>query len=101
MITFSKRDTRTYAERLTGKVYKILPICETNIETREAYMDSLIIELKGSFETLDDKFDRTEYMTVINTLIELMNEEYDPVIYRREIFKCIRIIRKVGGLHDI
>ncbi len=101
MITFSKTDTRTYAERLTGKIYKILPICETNLETKKSYMDSLIVELRGSFETLDSAFDRTEYMAVINTLIELSNEDYDPVVYRREIFKCIRIIRKVGGLRDI
>lgn len=97
-ITFSKRDTRSYAERLTGKIYKILPICETNLNTKDTYIESLIFELLGGFDTLHESFSRTEYMSVINTLSELRNVDYDPVIYRREVFKCIRIVQKVGGL---
>ena len=99
LIAFSDQDMRDYFTRLIGKVYKILPICENSFSTKDVYIHSLIGELLGCLQVSNNAFHRTEFMTVINTLSYLTTvDQYDPVIYRREVFKCIRIIKKIGDL---
>lgn len=100
-ITFNEKDVRDYFEKLTGKIYKILPVCENSFDTKQAYIQSLIRELVGSLQISNNAFHRTEYMVVINTLLFLSTQdEYKPEVYRPEVFKCIRIVKKIGGLDE-
>lgn len=101
-LTFAPDDNRAYFQKMIGKLYKILPICEHQLDTKQAYIESLMRELHGSLYTIDNAHDRTQCMTVINTLMYLSVADYDPDIYRSEVFKCIRIVGNIGGeLHGL
>lgn len=101
-LTFSQDDHRAYFQKMIGKLYKILPICEHQIDTKKMYIESLMRELHGSLHTMPNAHDRTQCMSVINTLMYLSTSEYNPNIYRSEVFKCIRIVGNIGGeLHGL
>ena len=95
-ITYAPEDSRAYSQRLVGKVFKILPVCEQSFETKNAYIESLIREMTGALQTFTNGRDRAQYMAIINTLLYLTRAEYDPDVFRSEVFKCIRWIEEVG-----
>lgn len=95
-LTFSLSDDRAYVQRLIGKIYKILPICETNPSTKQAYIESLMRELHGSLYTISNAYYRVQCITVLNTLMYLSVADYDADIYRSEVFKCLHIIESIG-----
>ena len=96
-LSFSPQDNRAYYKKIIGKLYKILPICEHRLDTKQAYIESLIRELHGSLYTITDTEYRTQCITIINTLMYLNLAEYDPKIYRSEVFKCIRLVDDMGA----
>lgn len=96
-ITFSDCDNRAYFQKLIGKVYKILPICEEHLETKQAYIESLVRELSGAIQTVQDEPARVALIAVINTLMFLSTAEYHADVFKTEVFKCIRIIGRFGG----
>lgn len=96
-VVYSQEDIAEYFNRLIAKVYKVLPICEKSFNTKDQYLDSLIHELLGAMQAMNDVFRRAEFMSIINTLLFLKTQEsFFPSVYRPEIFKCINIIKKIG-----
>lgn len=93
-----------YLNDLTGRLFKILPLCEEKNEYIDKYLDSLIIELRGLFKacpTLVDS-DSAWYVKVLSTLYafhddfsiaELHSEEGIQRV-RPQIFNMIRLVNK-------
>lgn len=96
-ITFSENDTRAYFQKVIGKIYKILPICEEHLDTKQDYINSLVRELYGSLNSVQNEASRVAVITVINTLVYLSTADYTPKDFKAEVFKCIRIISRIGG----
>lgn len=83
-----------YKNKLVDRVYKILPMKEEESITLNKYMTSLISELVGAVEVLNDVDKKGNIVSVIFVLENLI-EEQDRDIIKREIFKVIDTIKKI------
>lgn len=86
-----------YLNFLISKVYKILPIVETEPETIRDYLDSLILELKGSQQLMTKIKHDAKFISLLSTLQYFADNPCTHKVYKREVFKCIKIIQ---GLQD-
>jgi hypothetical protein len=84
-----------YFEYLIGKVFKILPIFEKEPETLRSYLESLLIELNGNKELIVKLKNDGSFISLLSTLEYFLHNECSHRVYKREIFKCIKIIEKL------
>lgn len=82
-----------YKEKLINRIYKILPLNEEGAGTINTYIHSLLIELFGAYELIETDT-RGDFLIVANTLQGLIQEQ-DHAVIRREVFKCINIVKKI------
>lgn len=80
---------------LTGRVFKILPISENAPETLKYYVDSLVLELSGSKNLMEKIRYDGEFMSLLATLTYFADNDCEHDVYRREVFKCIHLIKKI------
>lgn len=86
-----------YLNNLVGRVYKILPMKEEDSLTLNTYISSLAHELTGFYLAVE-KGKQDEYMLrVLLTLENLIDNDNTTSqdIYKREVFKCINLIKKI------
>jgi hypothetical protein len=84
-----------YLNFLINRVYKILPISESEPETLKSYLDSLILELVGSKDLIFKLKKDASFLSLIATLQALANNQYSHKVIKSETFKCINIIKKL------
>lgn len=84
-----------YLNFLIGRVYKILPISESEPETLKSYLDSLILELTGSKDLILKLKKDASFLSLIATLQALSENQYSHSEIKREVFKSINIIKKL------
>lgn len=84
-----------YLNFLIGRVYKILPISESEPETLKSYLDSLILELTGSKDLILKLKKDASFLSLIATLQSLSENQYSHSEIKREVFKSINIIKKL------
>jgi hypothetical protein len=84
-------------QRLTGKVYKILPMKEEGCKTLDEYVSNLLRELINSKELIENLQFEGELFSLISTLEGLTNKEVDLTTYRSDVFKSLGIIKKMVG----
>lgn len=83
-----------YFDRLVSKVFKLLPLKEEENPTLSSYLESLILELYGGKELINHLQENPEYLTLLMSL-ESLNSVNNMIMYKKEIFKCINIIKKL------
>jgi hypothetical protein len=85
-----------FLDGMTGKVFKILPMYESQIKGEKNhlsdYIDSLVIEMTGSCVTFPELRESAHYIAIINILNYLLNNEFDINTCRREVFKSIDLV---------
>jgi hypothetical protein len=86
---------QNYFDRLIDKLYKILPMKESNDITLNIYLKSIQNELLGGIELIGDIDYDAKYITILNTIAFLNKNQFDNSTCKREIFKCIRLIRDI------
>jgi len=89
-----------YLDTLINSVFKILPLYEEENVGVKTYVESLLFELYGLDKVIDIK-DSYEYISLLSTL-ESIKEEVtkdgsQKKVIKREVFKCISIIKNVIG----
>lgn len=84
-----------YLEYLINKLFKILPMKEQGVSTLHTYLQSLQIELIGSTELINAIKCDAQFLTLLNTIQFFIENEYDKKTCKREIFKCIHIIKNL------
>lgn len=83
-------------------IYKILPLYEENNIGLEKYISSLLIELYG----FDNVFKTEEigYISLLATLegikIEACKKDNKKIV-KREVFKCMEIVKKLSKLLEV
>ena len=85
-----------YVKSWIAKTFKILHIKEDQPDTLYDYMDSFRIELVGaqkSFEELKTDINFQSFISIINYLCD---HELEHKKVRREVFKCIDLIKKIN-----
>lgn len=84
-----------YLTFLIGKFYKILPMFENNDETLHNYLESLQRELIGNTQLISElKYD-SNFLTLLNTIEYFIQSDIDQSVYKKEVFKCISIVKKL------
>jgi hypothetical protein len=84
-------------ERLTGKVFKILPMREEECKTLDEYVGNLIRELINSKSLIVNLQFEGELLSLICTLEGLTDNEIDISVCKSDVFKSIDIIKKMVG----
>lgn len=84
-----------YLNSLISKVYKILPMKEEQNTTTEAYISSLIFELHGFENLLNEYHNDARILTIICILESLKEPNISHGVYKSEVFKCISLIEQI------
>lgn len=94
----NKEKLVTYLNSVVNSVFKILPLYEESNVGIETYVESLLFELYGLDKVVDVK-NSYEYISLLSTLesvkVEVTREESKKSVVKREIFKCINIIKNM------
>lgn len=89
-----------YLNSLVNNVFKILPLYEEQNVGITKYVDSLLFELYGLEDVVMIKHSY-EYYSILATLKSVNKEIEKPdsskPIIKREIFKCINVIKNMVG----
>lgn len=84
-----------YFNFLIGKVWKILPMSEHSNVHLKAYLEGLQRELIGNMNLVEDfKYDGY-FITLLNKIEFLINEEYSHHICKKEVFESISIVERI------
>lgn len=90
-----------YFNFLIGRVWKILPMSEEENAHLKEYMESLQRELIGNMNLVEDLKYNGYFITLLNKIEYLINEEYTHEICRKEVFECTSIIEKISNQYKI
>lgn len=90
----------TYLDALVNSVFKILPLYEEGNEGVETYIESLLFDL-NSYEDVIETKHGAEYVQLMMTLTslkkEVIKEDSKKAVIKREVFKCINVIKNMVG----
>ncbi|MCK9319420.1 hypothetical protein [Methanoculleus sp.] len=89
-----------YFNFLIGKVYKILPISEKEPDTLKEYLESLILELRGSKELISKLRNEGSFISLLSIIQYFIDNECTHRELKREVFKSIDIIQKLQKKYD-
>jgi hypothetical protein len=84
----------TYVDGLIAKVFKTLPLKEDNSPTLSAYLKSLLRELIGAKELVEELKYNQDFKTLLDVLQSLINEN-DMQNYKSDVFKAISTIKRI------
>ena len=90
-----------YFNYVIGKVWKILPMTEENNKDLKKHMESLQRELIGKMYLIEDLRCDGYFLTLLNKIEYLINEEYTHEVCRSEVFACISIINKIIEKYEL
>ena len=83
-----------YKDKITGKIFKILPMKEENCLTWDIYIESLLYELIGCNELVEEFKNNADFLSLLSILKNLSKED-DVKVIRREVFNCLDLIKKL------
>ena len=97
MINNSKK-LITYLETSINSIFKILPLFEEKNTGVHVYIESLLFELYGLNDSVSIEY-AYEYISLLSNLEsikkELQKEVSEKTIIKREVFKCINIVKNM------
>lgn len=68
---------------------------ENEVDTLKAYMEDFERELVGNTGLIDLLEDEPCYISVISKLNYLIENNPSVEVYRKDVFKCIRILKNI------
>jgi hypothetical protein len=84
----SENQLDSYLSKLIGRVFKIIPMNEEEVDTLDVYVDSLLREIFGNSKV----FYGEELLSICGTLKGINFKHHKSL--KRDIFKAIDIIDK-------
>ena len=84
-----------FLNNMVGKIFKILPLKEENNLGFNDYVDSILVQLVGATKTFEELENNQDFLTVINIIQYINNNECSNKQCKREVFKCLDIIQKM------
>lgn len=89
-----------YLNTIVNSVFKILPLYEEQNVGVITYIESLIFELDGLQDVITVKYSY-EYLSLLSNLASIKKEveknDSSKLVIKREVFKCINIIKNMVG----
>lgn len=80
---------------LINKIYKILPLKETEEGSIAVYIPSLMREVLGMNEVINALHDDGRFISIISILENLANNDVDVAATKSDVFKAINIVKAV------
>lgn len=91
-----------YLRNLVNLFFKILPLRESEERSLGAYMESLQVNLIGSYNVIAAVDRDPLFMTLIAILQYLIDHQDSTVsVYKREVFKAISICNKLKSRYAV
>ena len=85
-----------YLNAIISKVFKILPMKETDEDSLPVYLDSLYMELTGSVHVFSLLENDAAYITLVSLVRALRDDPSVNIqVVRREVFHSISICQKL------
>lgn len=84
---------QTNFDRICGRIFKLLPDREEGKDWKTP-LKSLIIEISGMDSLLNDQVKLFRLLSHLESLL-LLDEEDDFLDFRKGIFECLNILKKV------
>lgn len=87
-----------YLDILVNRLFKIIPLYEEHNEGLYVYTQSLLFELYGLIESVEDMNKKPEYVILVSTLESIADSVlFDDTqkIVRRETLKCMDVVKKM------
>lgn len=81
-----------FLDSLINKVFKILPLKEQNNDYLFSHLNSLQIELIGALITFPELKNNANYLSIINIINYLGDNNFTKQQCKREIFKIVNEI---------
>ncbi len=89
-----------YLESTVSNVFKILPLYEEENIGLDAYVDSLLRKMCGldKVVVIDHGYEYISILSILEVIkMEVLKEESDKAIIKREVFNCINVIKNMIG----
>lgn len=89
-----------YLERTVGKLYKILPLKESNEPTLQEYLDMLLSELTG-VELLENLSAQPYYVSIIGIVSYLSDNILECTVkkVKKNVFRAIDLCKKLQCIY--
>lgn len=86
-----------YLDSLVDGVFKILPLYEEENVGLGVYVESLLFELYGLDKavSINDSAYYTSLLSILEHISSIVEEDGNRKVIKRELFKCIRIIKSM------
>lgn len=85
-----------YFKYMINKIYKILPMKEEGCKTLTTYLESLKVEMMGSYSLYRQLMEEPQFMSALNIVEYLIDNDVSVEVCKREVFKAIRHIEAVN-----
>lgn len=85
-----------YFKYMIGKIYKILPMKEEGCQTLTTYLESLKVEMTGSYSLYRQLIEEPQFMSALNIIEYLIDNDVSNEVCKREVFKAIRHIEAIN-----
>lgn len=80
-------------DRICGRIFKLLPNREEGKEWKIP-LENLIIEVAGMNSLFNDQIDLFRLLTRLESIL-LLDKEEDFLNFRKGIFECLNLLKKV------
>lgn len=84
-----------YFKYLIGKLYKILPLKESNCETLKQYLENLQLELIGNYELIECLKEEPQFVSVLGIIQYMISNDFDSKTCKKQVFTAIKIIENI------
>lgn len=84
-----------YLDYLVDKTYKILLLKECNSPTLNNYLEGYLRELIGNKDLFTFLKNQPRYISILNIVQYFITNDCTVEICRKDVFKCIRIIKSI------
>ncbi|HXW03438.1 MAG TPA: hypothetical protein VD651_04165 [Nitrosarchaeum sp.] len=82
-------------EAYIDKIFKILPMKEEKCPTLNNYIQGLLREFLGNASLMEGLLYEKDFLSLVGTMGNLMNEDITFEEFRSDIFKSISIVKKM------
>lgn len=88
-----------FLTHLVGSIFKILPLKEDTDSGIDVglkdYIDSVVIQVVGGRMTYPILDKNQQYISIVNSIYYLNNNDFTQKQCKREVFKCIKTLQEL------
>lgn len=89
-----------FLKKIKNDIFKILPLKEESNSGLSDYIDSVSVQLNGAIHTYPFLSEDIDYLTVINVINYLKNNDFSTKQCKREVFKCLDVLTKIADKYE-